>query len=316
MANRKKTKDNARTPEEFEENMTAPEISIVMGSYNRRPFLQAAIESVRDNGITAPYEIIVVDGGSNDGSLKWLEQQKDIITIIQHNRGMFRGKPVPRRSWGYFINLGFKCAQGKYVCMLSDDCLVVPGAIMNGHAYFEEELKAGKNVGAVAFYYRDWPLDKNYKVYRTLGNKVTVNHGLFLKRALIEVGYAEEELYSFYRADSDLCLRLWHKGYICVDAPNSYVEHCHILKGYISQKIAAMTNTDKGRHDLDAYLNRWKGIYYDEKDDNINSTIEKVFHDDTFTADKFKRLVPFTAIFSENLVRVWRKVKAAREKVD
>ena len=112
--------------------MIAPTISVVLGSYNRRPFLEAAIASIRDNGFTLPYEMIVVDGGSTDGSMDWLFRQKDVITIIQHNRGTFRGKPIPRRSWGYFMNLGFKCAQGKYILMMSDDSLLVPGSAMNG----------------------------------------------------------------------------------------------------------------------------------------------------------------------------------------
>ncbi|NEO65424.1 MAG: glycosyltransferase, partial [Moorea sp. SIO4G2] len=68
-------------------------VSVVIGSYNRRPLLEKAIQSVRDNQIRVPYEIIVIDGGSTDGSLEWLIQQKDIITIIQHNRGEFQGKP-------------------------------------------------------------------------------------------------------------------------------------------------------------------------------------------------------------------------------
>jgi glycosyltransferase involved in cell wall biosynthesis len=57
-----------------------------------------------------PFEIIVVDGGSEDGTLEWLIRQKDIITIVQHNRGEFNGKPVKRKSWGYFMNPCFKAA--------------------------------------------------------------------------------------------------------------------------------------------------------------------------------------------------------------
>ena len=141
------------------------------------------------------------------------------------------------------------------------------------------------------------------------GNHVTVNHGLFLRQALIDVGYAEEELYFFYCADSDLCLKLWHKGYTCMDAPNSYVEHCHILKSYFGQKIANMKSKDDSSQDLGAYLNRWDGIYYDEKEKNTGSPIEKVFNDGTFTANKFYRLVPLTVVFRESILWVWRKIR-------
>jgi glycosyltransferase involved in cell wall biosynthesis len=87
----------------------------VIGSFNRAPFLRLAIESVRRELASLASEIIAVDGGSDDGALPWLIAQKDIITIVQHNRGLWRGKPLERRSWGYFMNLGFKCALRKRI---------------------------------------------------------------------------------------------------------------------------------------------------------------------------------------------------------
>src|SRR5262245_31491930 len=71
-----------------------PRVSIVLGSYNRQPFLKAAIESVRSNCAGMAHEIIVIDGGSTDGSVEWLVSQKDILTIVQHNRGEFLGKAI------------------------------------------------------------------------------------------------------------------------------------------------------------------------------------------------------------------------------
>src|SRR5688572_14235075 len=101
-------------------------LSVVIGSYNRRRFLELTLESVREELAGSAHEIIVVDGGSQDGTVDWLTRQRDVIAVVQHNRGTWRGRPLERRSWGYFMNLGFKLAQGKYICMLSDDCLLVP----------------------------------------------------------------------------------------------------------------------------------------------------------------------------------------------
>src|SRR5690606_25149333 len=122
-------------------------VSIVFGSYNRRPYLEAALASIRAHDSGGPIEIIAVDGGSTDGALEYLVAQRDVITIVQHNRGEWLGKPVPRRSWGYFMNLAFKAAQGKYICMISDDCLLVPGAIREGIAAIESAVDAGERVG-------------------------------------------------------------------------------------------------------------------------------------------------------------------------
>jgi glycosyltransferase involved in cell wall biosynthesis len=157
---------------------TVPKVSIVLGTYNRLSFLKLAIESIRKETENMPHEIIVVDGGSADGTLKWLFKQKDIITIVQHNRGTFKGKTVACRSWGYFMNLGFKCAEGKYICMLSDDCLIVPGAITKGTVFFENELSLGKKIGGVAFFWRNWPDDNKYMILKVSDN-IYINHGLY-----------------------------------------------------------------------------------------------------------------------------------------
>lgn len=109
-----------------------PIVSVVMGTYNRYEFLRRTIDTVREELKNLTHEIIVVDGGSNDETTPWLLEQKDVISIIQHNRGDWLGKPVERKSWGYFMNLGFKAGSAKYVCMVSDDCLIIPGAILNG----------------------------------------------------------------------------------------------------------------------------------------------------------------------------------------
>ena len=259
-------------------------VTIVMGSFNRKRFLQLSINSLRAelNNCGFPQEIIVVDGGSTDGSLKWLVQQKDIITIVQHNRGNWRGKPIVRRSWGYFMNLGFKCAQGKYVCMISDDCLVVPGAIKNGYALFEEELAKGHKVGAVAFYWRNWPEQKQYAIRLTLGEKMFVNHGLYLNRALSAVNYLDEEMYHFYHADGDVCLKMWQQGYSVIASSDSYIVHYGHAKPLVRR-----SNTQKQQRDWQNYLNKWKNIFYDEQKNNIDGTLEKYHEDPWHTANKY-----------------------------
>jgi glycosyltransferase involved in cell wall biosynthesis len=259
-------------------------ISVALGTYNRYKFLKLTINSIRKELSGFPHEIIVVDGGSTDRTLAWLTKQKDIITIVQHNRGKWKGKRIERRSWGYFMNLGFRVAEGKYICMLSDDCLLVPGAIHNGYKLFEDELKKENKIGAVAFYWRSWPWDEDnsFWVGLTLGGKMFVNHGIFLKQALEEVGYIDEDSYHFYHADGDLCLKIWSKGYSIIDSPESFIEHYSHANFSIRK-----SNTERQKADLKTYLQKWDGTYYKGDGDDIGGNIRKSFDDPFRTSRQF-----------------------------
>lgn len=252
-------------------------VSVVLGSYNRRAFLKSTLESVRKNGMDFPYEIIVVDGGSTDGSLNYLLKQKDVITIVQHNHGTFKGQTVEKRNWGYFMNLAFKAAQGKYVLMISDDCLLVPGSIKNGVGLFEDQLSKGHRVGAVAFYWREWPMHREFMVGLTFGKKF-VNHGLYLRSVTQELNGFDEDTYHFYHADSDLCLRMWNAGYEVVECPDAYVEHF----SHANMKVR-LRNSAYQKEDWAAYEKRWNPVYHD----STGSAITKTFIDHFHTTDHF-----------------------------
>jgi GT2 family glycosyltransferase len=232
-----------------------PELSIVLGTLDRLRILRRCLESIRRNANGIRCEIIVVDGGSHDGSVEWLAKQADVLTLVQHNRDP--GRPGRRRrSWGYFMNLGFRIAQARWVLMLSDDCVLVPGAIANAVAHAEDLRRTGRSIGGVAFYFRNWPDEQEYYVQSTLGGMLMVNHGLFSKEALIKVGYADEQTYSFYKCDSDLALRMWAAGFEVVDCPTAFVEHLVLP----SEKLRAENNQTMAR-DRAALIERWKGRF-------------------------------------------------------
>lgn len=237
---------------------TKPEISIVIGSYNRSQMLQKCIDLIRRELASVNHEIIVVDGGSSDGALEWLVQQKDIVTIVQHNRGEWLGKKIERKPWAYFMNLALKSASAQKVCMLSDDSFIFPGAILNGMKRFDEESQRVK-LGAVPFYFRDFPVRKRFSTAINLG-KLYLNHGIYNKDALEEVGYIDEDYY-FYFADTDLVFKMYQKGYQCIANEESLVEH--IFEA--TPEIRATNNDEKKIRDRSKLIDNWCGKIYPEE---------------------------------------------------
>lgn len=278
------------------------QISVVLGSYNRLWALKETIRSVRENGISVPYEIIVVDGGSTDGALPWLIEQSDILTIVQHNRPETNSGSA-KRSWGYFMNLAFKACEGAYTVMISDDCIVHPGSIMAGYELIKS--RAGERVGACAYYWRNYPKDDRYFVGLTLGDRMFVNHGMFATEALWAVDWIDEETYHFYHADGDLALKLWRSGYTIVDCPQAKVDHFDHANTDVRSK-----NFQQQPLDWQNYLKKWTGVYYDPAKENFGGWLYLDEPADNRYARAWRPVKPTNRA---RLKKAWRMIRGNSE---
>lgn len=96
-----------------------PKISIVIAVFNGVRFLEEAIVSI----ISQNYEnteIIIIDGGSNDGTV-------DVIKKYTKHIAYWESKPDKGQS--YALNNGFKKATGEVLCWLNCDERYLPGAL-------------------------------------------------------------------------------------------------------------------------------------------------------------------------------------------
>jgi hypothetical protein len=197
------------------------------------------------------------------------------------------------------MNLAFKCAQGKFIVMISDDTLLIPGSVMNGLHHYERLCGQGRTVGAVAYYFRNWPEQPKYFVRTTLGHKISVNHGMFLRNALEDVGWIEEERYQFYHADSDLSLKLWQRGYEVVDCPGAFVEHFRH-----ANSIMRKQNMQSQESDWSAYVDRWVGVFCNPDKDNSGGWIYSDYQDLNKTVKKFPKISAYKMIIISTLLRL------------
>ena len=85
-------------------------ISVVIPSYNRKEFLKRSIDSAI-NQTKKPFEIIVVDDGSTDGTETMIKSDYDFVKFIkQKNKGVSAAR-----------NIGIEVSIGEWICFLDSD---------------------------------------------------------------------------------------------------------------------------------------------------------------------------------------------------
>jgi glycosyltransferase involved in cell wall biosynthesis len=111
----------------------APLVSIVTPSYNQADFIAATIESVLQQDY--PHvELIVIDGGSTDGSV-------DVIRRYQKHLKYWVSEPD--RGQADAINKGYRIASGDLIGWLNSDDELTPGSIARLVRYFGARPEVG-----------------------------------------------------------------------------------------------------------------------------------------------------------------------------
>lgn len=93
--------------------------SIVMPVLNNLRYTIEAVESVMAN--SDDYELILVDGGSTDGTIDWIN------TFSAANKGQIRPLSSPTPGFPSQINHGLRQCRGEYIVWLNNDVIVTPG---------------------------------------------------------------------------------------------------------------------------------------------------------------------------------------------
>jgi len=85
-------------------------ISVIIPTFNRKKTLGRAIQSVMNQSLS-PFEILIIDDGSNDGTEEWVKEKfQNIKYIYQNNHGVSSAR-----------NIGIENAYGDWVAFLDSD---------------------------------------------------------------------------------------------------------------------------------------------------------------------------------------------------
>jgi glycosyltransferase involved in cell wall biosynthesis len=145
-----------------------PDVSVIIATYNRRGFLQQAIESCFVENDAIDVEVVVVDDGSTDGTRDFLR-----------NLGDERVRPFFQEHQGAQVarNRGMDEARGWSTKFLDDDDYLVAGMLARQH-----QLLKSTDADVT---YGDVDVIRDGKTTRTISNKA--HSDLFEGLALEEV---------------------------------------------------------------------------------------------------------------------------------
>jgi glycosyltransferase involved in cell wall biosynthesis len=181
--------------------MTDPLISIVMPSFNHARYLKQAIASILDQG-DSDVEVIVIDGGSTDGSVEFLQTLPDSVNwVSEHDGGQADA-----------LNKGFALARGGIIGWLNSDDFFKPG-VFNVVRHAFEDPDVGWIVGQVRFFFEEFGLEVTQEcpvislTSLLCDPDIVRQQGAFYRRSMLEkVGGWDAQLH--LAMDFDLWVRL------------------------------------------------------------------------------------------------------------
>ena len=174
----------------------APALSVILVCKNPGPRLHAALASVWAQLHLHP-EIIVIDGGSTDGSREWLTAQRArLATLVS----------APDAGIYHAMNQGIALATGAWILFLGADDRLVGDMVLSEALNWMNKTEAGVAAGEVA--YDDGRIYKLRSNVNPCARNFVHHQGTFYRRSLFaENGSFEPELLT--AADYEFQLRLW-----------------------------------------------------------------------------------------------------------
>jgi glycosyltransferase involved in cell wall biosynthesis len=204
-------------------------ISVVIPTYNRLPILRQCLDALERQEFGEPlerYEVVLVDDGSTDATVSWLEANAQAYPHLRLYRQQHGGPAAGR-------NRGVEEARGEVIVFIDSDLVVTPSFLLNHARALQAQWSRQGNrlcftYGAVinTANFED-PTREPHKIndlswaYFATGN-VAIDRQLLEQAGLFDTGF---RLYGW--EDLELGERLRRMGVVLVRCPAAVGYHWH-----------------------------------------------------------------------------------------
>jgi GT2 family glycosyltransferase len=213
----------------------SPRLTVVIPNWNGEKFLDLCLGSLRGQTFR-DFEVIVVDNGSTDGSVTFVEEDFPEARVIplKENRGFSAA-----------VNAGIRASATELVALLNNDTEQDPGWLEALVSAADEHPEAGFFASKLVDFRDRQVLDGAGDALRLSGLPYRLGHGerdrgqfdrptyvfsacaaaaLYRREMLDGVGLFDEDFVS-YCEDGDLSFRAQLAGYRCLYVPDALVYH-------------------------------------------------------------------------------------------
>jgi GT2 family glycosyltransferase len=211
-----------------------PFVSIVTVNYNGKKYLKSLFDSLFElNYPQKKLEIIMVDNGSSDGSLEFVNENFPRVKIIKNDIN----------NYCRANNLGIKNAKGKFIALINTDirvdkCWLIELIKVIGHddsigiatskvLFLNGKIQSTGHYELPDFYWSDrgfGEIDEGQ--YSKTEEVLGVSHcaALYRKECLNDIGLLDED-FNMYLEDVDMSIRAKQKGWSLFYVPQSIAYH-------------------------------------------------------------------------------------------